>query len=189
MHDVFETLTDEKRRCEYDKAHRIKGKWPRWSCRGTVRLAYRPITQEIRDKWIEVLKNEKKGTPGNEEGDKQESPDLESEPASPPLKVKPLKPKAKKPHKASRPRSENKRPTSPGTQARPAVTVVTVEVEPEAKGAVAAVSSAVAQVGDGVAGLPAWVWGQVCHHTWQVASFVGTAIAAGAYYYGRLTRG
>ncbi|KAK7710638.1 hypothetical protein SLS64_005541 [Diaporthe eres] len=78
LHDVFETLTDEKRRCEYDKAHRIKGKWPRWSCRGTVRLAYRPITQEIRDKWIEVLKNEKKGIPGNEEGDKQESPDLET---------------------------------------------------------------------------------------------------------------
>ncbi|KAL2277278.1 hypothetical protein FJTKL_00123 [Diaporthe vaccinii] len=145
LHDVFETLTDDKRRCEYDRAHRIKGKWPTYTCRYTFRGQYRPIAQEIREKWMEVLKNEKKGTSGNEEDDKQESPDLESEPASPPLKVKPLKPKAGKPSKASRLRSENKRPTSPDTQARPAVTVVTVEVEPEAKGAVATVTSAVAQ--------------------------------------------
>lgn len=196
MHDVFETLTDDKRRCEYDKAHRIKGKWPTYTCRYAFRGEYRPIAQEIREKWMEVLKNEKKGTSGNEEGDKQESPDLESEPASPPLKVKPPKPKAGKPsgrksdsHKASRLRSENKRPTRPGTQARPEVTVITVEVEPEAKGAVATVTSAVAQVGGGVVELSAWVWTRVVRHTWEVATLVGTAIGVGAYCYGRLIGG
>ncbi|KAG6356201.1 hypothetical protein INS49_015588 [Diaporthe citri] len=147
LREVFETLTDGVRRCEYDEVHRIKGKWSVQTCHDAFREEYRSKL------WKQILEERSKRASAKEQGDKQESSDPEGEPTSPPLKAKPLKPKAGKPsgrrsdsHKASRPRSEDKRPTSPGTQAGPAVTVVTVEVEPEAKDAVETVTSAVAEV-------------------------------------------
>lgn len=54
--EAFETLQDPRRRCEYDKAHRIKGgMWPVQTCRDAFRDEYRHIEREMYDKYLEVL--------------------------------------------------------------------------------------------------------------------------------------
>lgn len=172
MHEVFETLTEGRRRCEYDKANDIKGKWPFQTCHDAFRKDYHHKVREIYEKAMKEFEKRKKGSPGNEESDEPESSDPGGEPASPTLKVKPLKPLGRRSdsHKASRLRSENKRPTRPGTQAGPAVTVVTVEADPEAKDAVETVTSAVAQVLEGGAGIVVKLWGLFWRCTSEVFS-------------------
>lgn len=54
--EAFETLQDPRRRCEYDKAHRITGgMWPVQTCRDAFRDEYRHIEREMYDKYLEVL--------------------------------------------------------------------------------------------------------------------------------------
>lgn len=54
--EAFDTLQDPRRRCEYDKAHRITGgMWPVQTCRDAFRDEYRHIEREMYDKYLEVL--------------------------------------------------------------------------------------------------------------------------------------
>lgn len=170
MLELFETLTDERRRCEYDKEHRIRGKWPVQTCRDAFREEYREINREMREKIWET-----RGDLRTREGhSRSEWSDPKDEPTSPPFGSKPRTPKTGKSrrtsdsHKASRLRSENGRPTGPGTGARPAVTVVATEVDAKAKDAVETVTSAVAQVLGGCAGVLVESWGYLYRYGSEV---------------------
>lgn len=69
--EAFETLQDPRRRCEYDKAHRIRGMWPVQTCRDAFREEYRQIEREMYEKYLEVLeeRNARRTSGSSSKGD------------------------------------------------------------------------------------------------------------------------
>lgn len=141
LQDVFETLMDGRKRCKYDKAHEIKGKWPVQSCYLAFQEVYR---QEREDRIKERREKYKKWYEESEE--KWDS--------------------------------EYKEGDGTGTSDPP--------LEDDT-GAMATVTSTVAQVRDATVLAFAWLWVHIANHTWEaweLGSVSGIFIGIGAALWG-----
>lgn len=171
VREIFDTLMDGRRRCEYDKDHHIRGKWAVQTCHDAFRKEYRELArQEARrkrklreEKMAAKLAEEKrKEASGGDKagGDQGSSSAPEDEPAP---KVKPVPPGRTWP------------PASGTEPQREPIPVGTVEARPEAKGSVAVVTSTAAQAWESIAEF--WFWAQsiFVHRCWDVLSTIGVS--------------
>lgn len=132
MQEAFDTLSDGRRRCEYDKENGIRGLWLVQTCRDAFREEYKQIAREEWARYWEIEDAKKKRPTENLNMGKPESPDPEDEPER---NVKPPTPKTREPaSRKSEPESswvttEEEWSPSPEPEARPSVPVATAEHE------------------------------------------------------------
>lgn len=179
VQEAFETLLDGRLRCEYDKQHGIKGKWPVQACRIAFREEYRELQRNRYEKWKEILDDRR--TSGTRKSDPKASDPEGGEPTSSKVRTKRLMPKTGKPSgkisepKSSQLRSED-RPPAPDTEARIYIPVATVEVDPGKRDAVEIVASLTSKVSEGFIGGFTQVKVKVQHWSEEVLSFIGYSI-------------
>lgn len=154
LDEALTTLLDGRRRCEYDKAHRIKGKWPYQTCRDAFREEYREIRQGKFDRWKKILEEKDKatGTPEYKTAyDPGSSSDTDGWRTK--LKVEPLIPKAENPSQ----------PPKPKPQARSSVPVTSAKIEYEDGDTVEIATAAVATVWEWSVEVVVYLWALVSH--------------------------
>lgn len=173
VRDMFDTFMDGMRRCEYDKKHRIKGKWGVQTCRDAFRKEYRELREEKKEE-KRKLQEEQRAAALEEEkrklasggdragGDQGSSAAPEDEPA-PRVKPTPIPPGRMWP------------PASASEPQRWPIPVGTEPARPAAGGAVAAVTSTAAQAWESFAEF--WFWAQsiFVHRCRDVLSVVGVS--------------
>lgn len=151
VREIFDTLMDGRRRCEYDKEHRIRGKWAVQTCHDAFRKEYRELARE-EGKRQRKLREERKA-----DGDQGPSAP-EDEPAP---KAKPVPPGRTWP------------PGSGSETQQVPIPVGTAEARPEAKGSVAAVTSTAAQAWESFEEFWFWAQSTFVHRCWDVLSIIG----------------
>lgn len=155
LDEALTTLLDGRRRCEYDKENRIKGKWPYQTCRDAFREEYREIRQEKFDKWKKILEEKNKATVTSEHKTAY-NPESSSHTAAERAKllnVEPLIPKAKKPSQ----------PSKPKPQARSSVPVTSARIEHENEDTLESATAAVATVWERSVEVVVYLWALVSH--------------------------
>lgn len=83
---IFDTLQNGRLRCEYDKEHRIKGKWPFQTCRDAFREEYRKIMRSTWERFKETFPEEQKEAWEKQGGPKPRDSNR-GEPGRPKIKV------------------------------------------------------------------------------------------------------
>lgn len=158
--EAFETLQDDRRRCEYDKAHRIKGKWPIQTCRNAFRDEYREIEREMYEKYLEALEEKGKArrTWGSREGDESEWSSRESEST-----------------RSYRMRSEGRQPEP---EKRSSVPPATARVEDEPDDVLNAVVTGLAWGAEGVVAFLGGACAVVTYHFGLLLRFLGSPFNA-----------
>lgn len=117
-------------RCEYDRDHRIKGRWQAIRCRQAFPEAYKARLYEE----YEEVREQQEAAAAAKSGGRKVKVKVEAE------KPKPLRVKVEK-QQPLKSESGRKVPPQAPPQARPAVPVVTVELGPEPKNLLPSVDS------------------------------------------------
>jgi hypothetical protein len=76
-HEIFDTLLNGRLRCEYDKEHRIKGKWPFQTCHDAFREEYREIRRQKAERQYAEKFGKKKPAPEKKADPKPSAPEDE----------------------------------------------------------------------------------------------------------------
>lgn len=152
MNEAFNTLTNGRLRCEYDKAHNIKGKWATQTCRDAFREEYRQMYREELKRTYEKQYGQKQRAAKKKSIPKPSAPDDEQVKVK--VKVEVEQPVVTEIKKQTSREAGSKsglktegKPAASKPEVRWGVPLVTVEVEPEPEiRVVGTVRSAVARV-------------------------------------------